>query len=57
MKPFELTIFDYDGVLVDSMEGVISAGQDYCRSIGHGCMLNKALVATLNPMTDRKSVV
>ena len=51
MKPFELTIFDYDGVLVDSMEGVISAGQDYCRSIGHGCMLNKALVATLNPMT------
>jgi phosphoglycolate phosphatase len=51
MKPFELTIFDYDGVLVDSMEGVISAGQDYCRSIGHGCMLNKEMVATLNPMT------
>jgi len=49
--PFDLTIFDYDGVLVDSMEGVISAGQDYCRSIGHRCMLNKALVATLNPMT------
>ena len=49
--PFELTIFDYDGVLVDSMEGVISAGQDYCRSIGHRCMLNKEMVATLNPMT------
>jgi phosphoglycolate phosphatase len=51
MKPFELTIFDYDGVLVDSMEGVISAGQDYCRSIGHRCMLNKEMVTTLNPMT------
>ena len=51
MKPFDLTIFDYDGVLVDSMEGVISAGQDYCRSIGHRCRLNKALVAALHPMT------
>ena len=51
MMPFDLIIFDYDGVLIDSMEGVISAGQDYCRSIGHGCRLNKDMVASLNPMT------
>lgn len=49
--PFDLNIFDYDGVLVDSLNEVINAGQDYCRSIGHGCMLNKEIVATLEPMT------
>ena len=49
--PFDLNIFDYDGVLVDSLNEVINAGQDYCRSIGHGCMLNKEIIASLEPMT------
>ena len=49
--PFALNIFDYDGVLVDSLNEVISAGQDYCRSIGLGCRLNKKIIASLDPMT------
>lgn len=49
--PFDLIIFDYDGVLVDSLEGVINAGQDYCLSIGHGHTLTKEIVTTLKPMT------
>ncbi len=49
--PFDLIIFDYDGVLVDSLEGVIDAGQDYCLSIGHGRTLTKEIVTTLKPMT------
>ena len=49
--PFDLVIFDYDGVLVDSLDEVINVGQDYYRFIGHGRMLNKEIVTTLEPMT------
>jgi len=51
LMPFDLIIFDYDGVLVDSLDEVINAGRDYCRSIGHGRMLNKEIITTLEPMT------
>lgn len=49
--PFDLTIFDYDGVLVDSLDEVISASRTYCRSMGHSCMLTRKMVSTLEPMT------
>ncbi|MEN8243640.1 MAG: HAD-IA family hydrolase [Thermodesulfobacteriota bacterium] len=51
MMPFDLTIFDYDGVLVDSLEEVIKASREVCRSMGHGCMLTREIVSTLEPMT------
>jgi HAD superfamily hydrolase (TIGR01549 family) len=49
--PFDLIIFDYDGVLVDSLDEVISAGRDFCQSIGHERILNKEILTTLEPMT------
>lgn len=48
---FDLTIFDYDGVLVDSLDAVISASRDFCRSIRHGHTLDKKTITTLDPMT------
>jgi len=49
--PFDLNIFDYDGVLVDSLDEVVSAGNAFCRSIGHKCIVSKHMVTTLQPMT------
>ena len=51
MTSFALAIFDYDGVLVDSLDQVIEASRDVCRSIGHEPMLNREMVASLQPMT------
>jgi phosphoglycolate phosphatase len=48
---FDLAIFDYDGVLVDSLDQVIEASREVCRSIGHECMLDKETIASLQPMT------
>jgi phosphoglycolate phosphatase len=49
--PFDLNIFDYDGVLVDSLDEVVRAGNAFCRSIGHECIVSKHMVTTLQPMT------
>jgi len=49
--PFDLNIFDYDGVLVDSLDEVVNAGNAFCRSIGHKCIVSKHIVTTLQPMT------
>jgi len=49
--PFDLNIFDYDGVLVDSLDEVVDAGNAFCRSIGHQCIVSKHMVTTLQPMT------
>ena len=49
--PFDLAIFDYDGVLVDSLDEVIKASREVCRSMDHDRMLNKEMIATLQPMT------
>lgn len=51
MKTFELAIFDYDGVLVDSLNGVIQAGRDFCRFDGHGCKPDREMITALHPMT------
>ena len=48
---FDLAIFDYDGVLVDSLDEVVKAGNAFCRSIGHDCIVNPETVTTLQPMT------
>jgi len=48
---FDLAIFDYDGVLVDSLDEVVKAGNAFCRSIGHDCIVSPETVTTLQPMT------
>ena len=48
---FELIIFDYDGVLVDSLERTLSLSADFCRSIGHGRIPTRETIAMLDPMT------
>ncbi len=32
---FSLIIFDYDGVLIDSLDNAISVGTEFCRSVSH----------------------
>ena len=49
--PFDLAIFDYDGVLVDSLDEVVQAGNAFCRSVGHACNVSKKIVTNLHPMT------
>jgi len=49
--PFVLNIFDYDGVLVDSLDDVVSASQAFCRSISHEHIPFKETIGTLETMT------
>ena len=49
--PFSLIIFDYDGVLIDSMADVISVGGDFCRSISHDRGPTKETIGALDIMT------
>ena len=49
--PFDLAIFDYDGVLVDSLDQVLKASEEVCRALGHHRTLDKETIATLQPMT------
>ena len=51
MTLFDLAIFDYDGVLVNSLDAVIRAGSDYCRSTGQGRLPDKETITALHPMT------
>ena len=49
--PFALNIFDYDGVLVDSLDAVITFSRDFCRSISHDHLPDQATLGTLENMT------
>jgi len=49
--PFSLIIFDYDGVLIDSLADAISVGGDFCRSISHDRMPTKKAIGALDIMT------
>jgi len=49
--PFSLIIFDYDGVLTDSLADAISVGADFCRSISHDRMPTGKTIGALGIMT------
>ncbi len=48
---FDLAIFDYDGVLVDSLEAALSVGCEYCRSVNHDRLPTEAIIGSLEKMT------
>jgi len=48
---FSLIIFDYDGVLIDSLDDALSAGEEFCRSVSHNRLPTKKIIATLENMT------
>jgi HAD superfamily hydrolase (TIGR01549 family) len=48
---FSLIIFDYDGVLADSIDHAILAGQEFCRSVCHDKAPTKETIGTLEIMT------
>ena len=48
---FDLAIFDYDGVLVDSLEEALSVGCEYCRSVNHDRLPTAAIIGSLEKMT------
>jgi phosphoglycolate phosphatase len=48
---FDLAIFDYDGVLVDSLEEALSVGCEYCRSVNHDRLPTEAIIGSLEKMT------
>jgi phosphoglycolate phosphatase len=49
--PFSLIIFDYDGVLIDSLADAISAGQEFCRLISHDRVPTQETIGALEIMT------
>ena len=49
--PFVLNIFDYDGVLIDSLDDVITVSRAFCRSIFHDRMPSKETIGVLETMT------
>jgi HAD superfamily hydrolase (TIGR01549 family) len=48
---FDLIIFDYDGVLVDSLSDAISAGGEFCRSVSYDPVPTKETIESLEIMT------
>ena len=48
---FSLTIFDYDGVLNDSLQHAVSVGRAFCRSISHNRLPTAQTIASLRTMT------
>jgi HAD superfamily hydrolase (TIGR01549 family) len=48
---FALIIFDYDGVLIDSLDIAISAGGEFCRSVSHDRVPTKETIGALQIMT------
>lgn len=48
---YGLTIFDYDGVLIDSLQQVLSVSAEFCHSIGHAPVPTKETIETLDVMT------
>jgi HAD superfamily hydrolase (TIGR01549 family) len=48
---FDLIIFDYDGVLVDSLSDAISAGAEFCRLVSYDPVPTKETIESLEIMT------
>jgi phosphoglycolate phosphatase len=48
---FSLIIFDYDGVLIDSLADAISAGREFCRAVSHDRMPTQESIGALEIMT------
>ena len=48
---FDLAIFDYDGVLVNSLEEALSVGCEYCRSVNHDRLPTETIIRSLEKMT------
>jgi phosphoglycolate phosphatase len=48
---FALIIFDYDGVLIDSLSNAISAGEEFCRSVAHDRVPTEETIGSLENMT------
>ncbi len=48
---FALVIFDYDGVLIDSLSHAISAGEEFCRSVAHDRVPTEEIIGSLEIMT------
>lgn len=48
---YGLTIFDYDGVLIDSLQQVLSVSAEFCHSIGHVPVPTKETIKALDVMT------
>jgi phosphoglycolate phosphatase len=49
--PFSLIIFDYDGVLIDSLSDAISAGEEFCHSISHDPLPIEETIRSLENVT------
>jgi phosphoglycolate phosphatase len=50
-RSFSLVVFDYDGVLADSLEQAILASEEFCRSVSHDRAPTKETVEALEVMT------
>jgi phosphoglycolate phosphatase-like HAD superfamily hydrolase len=48
---FSLIIFDYDGVLIDSLDNAISVGAEFCRSISHNHTPTRETIEALDIAT------
>lgn len=48
---FSLIIFDYDGVLIDSLDDAVNVGQEFCQSVSHDRALNRETIKDLEDMT------
>ena len=48
---FALIIFDYDGVLIDSLDNAISVGAEFCRSISHNHTPTRETIEALDIAT------
>ena len=48
---FELIIFDYDGVLIDSLSDAICVGEEFCRGVSHDRVPTKEIVESLENVT------
>lgn len=48
---FSLIIFDYDGVLIDSLGDAISVGAEFCRSVSHDRVPTEETIEALDILT------
>jgi phosphoglycolate phosphatase-like HAD superfamily hydrolase len=53
VMPFSLIIFDYDGVLIDSLDDAISVGGEFCRLISHDRVPTKKLMSKFSTVRNR----
>jgi phosphoglycolate phosphatase len=50
-RSFSLVIFDYDGVLADSLDQAILASEEFCRSVSHDRAPTEETIGALEVMT------